>query len=257
MLDTFQKLLDRLGRIKLESVGTFDVSQITGLARELPLLAGVMLLVAGTVATLVGGRRLVFRFLLAPLAALAGYALAPPFAATVHLSPPTAAYAAAAILGLAALLWPPLVVFLAFGALGGNAGAELRGDKDRWVGIVPGFLVGGLLGVLFSRAIAVIGSAVLGATMLVLGLLNLISFTRLSGLAFGYPVVAVGLAGCIAVFGIAFQYKFSPAEDAESRAKRKAKKLEQRQLEADAKARDKRFKEYGRKADRAANRERH
>lgn len=253
MDETYLKLLDRLGQLNLES---FDSAILTNLAKDLPLMVGVALVVAGAVSTLVGGQRYVFRLLLTPIAVVAGWAIAPHFAQAVHLSAKLAAYAGAGLLGLGALAWPPSVLFLAFGALGGSIGGELAGEKDFWVGFIPGFILGGTLSLVVSRIVAVVVSSALGGVMFVLGLLTLVSFTRLAGLVFGLPTLSLGLAGCVAVAGMAFQFKFAPADDEESRAKKKAKKLKDKELSKEAKARDKRFKQYGKKVDEATKRQR-
>ncbi|MGC4114871.1 MAG: hypothetical protein QM765_09740 [Myxococcales bacterium] len=252
MFDSFLKLLDKLGQLRLES---FDASILTNTAKDLPLMVGVALVVAGLVSTLAGGQRYVFRLILTPIAVIAGYTLAPHFATTVHLSPKLAAYAGAGLLGLGAVIRPPTVLFLAFGALGGSVGGELAGEKDFWVGFIPGFILGGTLSLVVSRIVAVLVSAAMGGVMFVLGLLTLISFTRLAGLVFGYPTLSLGLAGCIAVTGMAFQFKFAPADDEAARSKRKANKLKDKELAREAKERDKRFKQYGKKVDEARKRQ--
>ncbi|HEY3450690.1 MAG TPA: hypothetical protein VGK67_30315 [Myxococcales bacterium] len=251
MYGTYLKLLDKLGQLRLE---TLDPSALVNIAKDLPLMVGVALVVAGLVSTLVGGQRYVFRLILTPIAVMAGYTLAPQLAQMVHLSPKLASYAGAGLLGLGAVIWPPTVLFLAFGALGGSVGGELAGEKDFWVGFIPGFILGGTLALVVSRIVAVLVSAAMGGVMFVLGLLTLLSFTRLAGLVFSVPTLSLGLAGCIAVTGMAFQFKFAPADDDEARAKKKANKLKDKELAVEAKARDKRFKQYGKKVDAATKR---
>jgi hypothetical protein len=248
-METYLKLLDKLGQLGPESL---DASVFLNVAKELPLPVGAALVVAGIVSALLGGRHYVFRLILAPIAILAGWAVAPHFAATVHLSPKLAAYAGAGLMGLGALAWPPSVMFVAFGSLGASVGGELAGDKDYWVGFIPGFILGGLLAVIVARIVAVLVSAALGGVMLVIGVLNLLSFTRLSGLVFSAPTLSLGLAACVAVMGMAFQFKFAPADDDDSRAKRRADKSKQKELAGEAKARSKRFKQYDKRAEEAS-----
>ena len=251
MFETFLKLLDKLGKFNPDGL---DTSILGNVAKELPLPVGVALVVAGLVATLVGGRRYVFRLILTPIAIVAGYSIAPHFATLVHLSPKLAAYAGAGALGLGALLWPPSIMFLAFGALGGSVGAELAGEKDQWIGFIPGFILGGSLALIVSRIVAVLVSAAMGGIMFVVRLLTLVSFTRAAGLVFGAPTISLGLAAGIAVTGMAFQFKFAPADDDEARAKKKAAKMKNKEIAVQDKARDKRFKQYGKKADAASKR---
>lgn len=251
MFETFLKLLDKLGKIDPAGI---DASILLNVAKELSLPVGVALVVAGIVSALVGGRRLVFRVILAPIAVLAGWALGPQLANLAHLSPKLAAYLGAGVLGAGAVLWPPSIMFLAFGALGGSLGAELAGEKDQWIGFIPGFLLGGSLALIVSRIVAVLVSAAMGGVMFTVGLYTLLSFTGLANLAFSAPSISLGLAACIAVVGMAFQFKFAPADDDEARAKKKAAKLKQKEIAVQDKARDKRFKQYDKKAAAAAKR---
>lgn len=252
MFNQFLKLLDRLGQLDLSAL---DASKLTDIAKDVPFPIGVALTVTGLIACLVGGRRYPFRFLLAPFAVAAGFAAGPKLASLVHLAPKFTSYAAAGLLGLGAVVWPPLVLFAALGLLGGSVGAELAGEKDFWLGFVPGFVLGGILGLAFARVMAVIVSSAIGGVMFVLGLLTLLSFTKAAGLAFSAPILAAGLAGCTAVAGMAFQFKFSPEDDQEARDKRKAEKRRDKEFAADAKARAKRFKQYDKKAEAASKRQ--
>ncbi|MBI5543467.1 MAG: hypothetical protein HY901_06230 [Deltaproteobacteria bacterium] len=187
------------------------------------------------------------RILLAPLAILGGYALGPRAAPLVHLSPQYASHLAAGVAGTCALIWPPCVLFLAFGALGGLAGGELSGQQEYWIGFIPGFLLAGVLALVIARIVAVAVSSVLGALMLVGGLLRVVSITRLAPLVDGALALWVGLAGCMAIVAMAFQFRFNPSEDESGRAQRKADKLKQKELKVEDKAREKRFKQYGAK----------
>jgi hypothetical protein len=245
MFETYLRLLDKLGQFDVS--GGFDPARFVALAHELPLPVGVALVIAGLVACLFGGRRYLFRLVLAPMAIAAALALAPKAAPLVHLAPKLASYLAAGLAGGAAVLFPPLVLFVAFGALGALVGAELAGQQDYWIGFIPGFVLGGALSIVLHRVVAVVVSSLIGAAMFVLGLLTLISFTPLSSLVFGAPVLSLGLAGCVAVAAMGFQFKFGGPSD-EDREKARAEKFKAKELKADAKARDKRFKAYGRRA---------
>jgi hypothetical protein len=247
MFDTYLKLLEKLGQVDLSS--GLDASRLVNAARELPLPLGVALVVAGLVSCLAGGRRYVFRLVLAPLAIAAGLAFGPKAAPLLHLSPTLSSYLAAGLVGTTALLLPPAILFVAFGALGALLGAELAGENDYWLGFIPGFVVGGALSLALHRILAVMVSSLVGAGMFVLGLLTLISFTPLAPMVFGAPVLSLGLAGCVAVASLAFQFKFSGPTD-EERDKARADKRKAKDLKVDAKARDKRFKEYDRRASR-------
>jgi hypothetical protein len=244
MFEQFLKILDALGQINL-SPG-LDPGKLVGLAKDLPLPVGIALVVAGLIACLLGARPIIFRIVLTPVAAMAGFALAPKAAVLLHLSPKMISYAGGVLGGVCAAVWPPIILFLAFGAVGASVGSELAGEKDFWIGFIPGFLLGGLLAIVVTRILSVIVSSILGAVMFVVGLLTLISFTRLADLIFGAPVLSAGLMGCVAIAAMAFQFKFSPNED--EREKAQAEKRKQKELDADAKVREKRFKKYDKKA---------
>lgn len=244
MFETYLSFVDRLSRFDTPDL---EPGRLVGLAKELPLSAGVALVVAGAIACLAGGRRHVFRLVLAPIAITIAWAMGPKIAQHVHLAPKLASYAAAGAAGLASVVWPPLVVFAVFGAIGASVGGELAGPQEYWIGVVPGFLLGGVLSIALHRFISVVVSSVLGATALVLGLLTLVSFTRLAPLAFSAPVLLLGLIGCVTVGALAFQFKFPPPTD-EEREKERAERMEARQRKADAKVREKRFKKYDKRA---------
>jgi hypothetical protein len=243
MFETYLRLLEKLGGL---SPIDFDGEHLVAVAKELPLPVGIALVGAGLVACLLGGRRFIFRLVLAPIAVAAAFALAPKAAVLLHLAPKTASWIVAGLAGTTAVVFPPAILFAGFGVAGALAGGELAGSQDYWVGFIPGFVIGGALALIMHRIIAVVVSSLIGAAMFVVGLLCLISFTRLASLILGAPILSLGLAGCVAVAAMAFQFKFGPADD-EEREKARLEKLKEKEIRADDKARDKRFKEYGKK----------
>jgi hypothetical protein len=246
MFEKYLQILDKLGGLNLSAI-EFDPGRFVALAKDLPLGVAIALTIAGLIACLLGARRYVFRILLAPLAIAVGLALGPKATPLLHVSPKLASYIAGGAGGTAALLFPPVVLFCCFGILGALLGAELAGPQDYWIGFIPGFILAGALSLIVHRIVAVLVSSLIGAAMFVLGLLGLVSFTSFAPLIFGAPVLCLGLAGCVAVVAMGFQFKFGPSSD-EEREKARSNKLRDKELAKDAKARTKRFKEYDKRA---------
>lgn len=243
MFDTYLKLLDKLGGAQGVD---FDATAFVALAKDLPLFLALAMTVAGLITCLLGGRPVVLRLIMTPVAALVAFALAPRAAGFVHLAPKMASYVAAGLAGLAAAVWPPIVLFVAFGALGATIGGELAGEADYWLGFIPGFLLGGVVAIVVNRIVAVIVSSLIGAALFVLGLLGLSTYTPLGPMLFGAPVLSLGLTGCVAIAAMAFQFKFTPNE--EEAAQRRADKVKDKELKVEDKARAKRFKKYDKQA---------
>jgi len=241
MLETFLSALDRLGRLQLP-----DVPDLASLAAALPPLLAASCVAAGALLCLCGARRWIFRFMLLPLGVVAALALAPKAAPWVHLSAQTTSCLATALAAACILLSPPLVLFLAFGALGAAFGSRLVGPRTYWLGEALGFAIGGFFGAAFERILAMALSSIVGAALFTMGLVGLASLTPLGPLVVGAPVLVWGLFGCLGVAAIAFQLKLTPSD--EEREKARSAKLRQRELDVEAKAREQRFKAYSRKA---------
>ena len=74
-------------------------------------------------------------------------------------------------LGGMGLLFPPGATFFAVGIPMGMVAGEMAGANDWVMGFIPGFFLGGVLAVAAHRFIGAIVSSLLGAWLLVLGLL--------------------------------------------------------------------------------------
>lgn len=117
------------------------------------------------------------------------------------LSPPVMIGGAAALLGLAALLVPPIFPALA-GALAGAGLAALSG-KAAAIGVAAG--LGLVAGLLLQRFFAAAAAALMGAFALAASFFLLVRGEPATLLA-RHPVVSFGLACVLAVAGTAFQH---------------------------------------------------
>lgn len=223
----------------LEPYRRLDPLGWVGVFRFLPSWAGLLAVAVGGLMLLYGGRRL-FRLVAAPL----GLVLATVWASSLAVRlgfggqhRQIAQVATVTLFGLG-LLWPPVVVFVAFGVPAGLAGGSLAGPTDWLLGFGPGFFLGGAVGLVFHRVVGAVLSAAVGAWVAVLGLLAFLNpFTRLVGWLAHNPVVVLSLAGCVAVAGAVFQLFLRPSvEEAEAQRQEKAlsKKRAKEQREAEA-----------------------
>lgn len=211
MLNVLQSYLHRLERLELPYI---NLDRLVYLARDISWPLGGALIVSGCLACLFGGRRLVFRVLLAPLAAGAAYALVPEFAHLIPMSLKSASYIVALAAGILALISPSLILFLGIGLVGGLVGFRLIGKYGDGSlaflsSFLPPFALAGALAIVFFRFVSVFISSVFGAAMLMLGVLTIASYTRLHSFVFSIPEIALGVAGCVSVAAMFFQFKFA------------------------------------------------
>ncbi len=222
----------------LEPYRHLDPMGWVGAFRFLPVWGGLVAIALGVLMMLFGGRQL-FRLVAAPLGALIATIWAVPLAQRMGFSANLRQISMVATVGLAGagLLWPPAVVFFAFGVPAGLLGGPLAGSNDWLLGFGPGFFVGGAVGVVMHRLVGALLSAAVGAWVLVLGLMATLNpFLGAVGWLSNNPVAVLSVAGVFAVAGSVFQIYVRPSEEqAESMklertiAKKKAK--EQKVLE--------------------------
>jgi len=113
----------------------------------------------------------------------------------------------------AGLIWPPLVVFFAFGIPAGLLGGQLAGPNDWILGFGPGFFMGGALGVVMHRLVGAILSSAAGAWLLVLGLMAALNpFVGAVSWLANNPLAVLTVAGIFAVAGSIFQIFLRPSE---------------------------------------------
>lgn len=216
----------------------FDPMGWVGVFRFLPVWGGLVAMGVGVLMLLFGGRQL-FRLVAGPLGALIATVWAAPLAQRLGFGANLRQIVLVSTIGLfgAGLVWPPAVIFFAFGVPAGLAGGQLAGN-DWLLGFGPAFLVGGAIGVVLHRVLAAILSAAAGAWVAVLGLLAALNpFVSAVGWLAGNPVAVMSVAGVFALAGIVFQLYVRPSEqEAEerklSRALEKKKEKERKAVEA-------------------------
>lgn len=213
--------------------------------RQVPPPLGGAAVVLGVIMLLFGSGHL-FRVVAAPLGAFIGATWSAPLLARFGVKLPEAQVTSVAALALggAGLVFPPVVIFLAFGVPAGLLGGQLVGPTDWLLGFAPGFLVGGAAGVIFHREVASVLAAAFGAWMLVEGLLAALQGVApgLVGFCASNPVPTLALVGCVAVAGAAYQLFIRPSP--EDRARQKLDRAEAKQRAAEQQALEKRWSKY-------------
>ena len=197
-----------------------------GVFRFLPVWGGLIAIVVGVLMLLFGGRQL-FRLVAGPLGALIATVWAGPLAARLGFGTSIRQITLVATLGLftAGLLWPPIVVFFAFGVPAGLVGGQIAGANDWLLGFGPGFFLGGAAGVVMHKLVGSILSAAVGAWVVVLGILSTLNpFITAVGWLAGNPIAVLSVAGCFAVAGAVFQIFVRPSEE-EASARRLEKTI--------------------------------
>lgn len=215
-----------------------------GVFRFLPVWGGLLAIAFGAVMTMFGGRQL-FRLVAGPLGAIIATVWATPLAARLGFggSLKQITLVATIVLFASGLLWPPVVVFFAFGVPAGLLGGQLAGANDWILGFGPGFLLGGAAGIALHRVVGSVLSAAAGAWVLVLGLMATLNpFVGGIGWLANNPVAVLAVAGCLTVAGGVFQLFVRPSED-EARAQKLEKTLA-RQRAKDQKAAEERWAKY-------------
>jgi cytochrome c oxidase assembly factor CtaG len=145
---------------------------------------------------------------------------------------PTAAAAVLAVLGV---LFPPAVIFVGVGIPLGLLGGEIAGPKDYLLGFVPGLLLGGLVAVVVHRQVAAILSSAVGAWLLVIGALAALhQFGGLVTAMASQPWGVIIAAGLFALAGSVYQIAVRPSPEEAERQAAERQKLQQRKAEQKA-----------------------
>ncbi len=215
-----------------------------GVFRFMPVWGGLVAIAVGVLMMLFGGRHL-FRLVAAPLGALIGTVWAGPLAARLGFGTSIRQITLVATIGLlgAGLLWPPIVVFFAFGVPAGLVGGQIAGPNDWLLGFGPGFFLGGAAGVVMHRLVGSILSAAVGAWVMVLGVLSTLNpwVSGVNWLA-ANPVAVLSVAGVFAVGGAVFQIFVRPSEE-EATARRLEKGIAKKRAK-EQKATEERWAKY-------------
>ena len=195
------------------------------------LLIGFGLIFAG------GGR--LFRISAGLLGAWVGFIWGPHIANTFgHFGPDsTLALTCAGGMGLLGAAFPPLMLFFACGVPVGLIIGTVAGAYDYPIGFLPGFLLAGLTGALFYRALACVVTALGGAWLFGLAFLALFhGGFGLGEVALHRPLALVFVALVVALAGATYQIAVHPSPEElqrkrEERQARKTRVDEQRRLE--------------------------
>ena len=115
------------------------------------------------------------------------------------------AVTSALALGVLAGLYPPLFIFAAGALPGALLGSALPQAGQPWYGLL-GLAVGGLLALGFSRWVAAVAAAGLGAGLLAAGLLGMASDWAPARALASHPLALVALLAVLTVSGAAFQH---------------------------------------------------
>ncbi len=228
----------------IEAYQRFDPAGWVSLFRLFPLWAGGLLIAVGVLMMLYGGGKL-FRLVAGPLGAGVGFLWAPVLAAKLGYAPQAHQARIAATVGIGGLglLYPPAATFFAFGIPLGMVAGEMAGVNDWLLGFIPGFFFGGVLAMAAHRYIGAIVSSMVGAWLLMLGLLAVLHpFTSLVEAVAQQPWGVLIAALLFAVAGCVYQLfvRLSP----EARAALKEEKKRAKKKLAETKAIENRWTNY-------------
>ena len=213
----------------IEAYQRFDPAGWVSLFRVFPMWAGGVLILVGVLMMLWGGGKM-FRLVAGPLGAGVGFLWAPLLA--TKLGYPQFANQARIVATIAiggmGFLFPPAATFFAFGIPLGIMAGETAGVNDWLLGFIPGFIFGGVMAMAAHRYIGAVVSSLVGAWVLVLGLLaTLHPFTTLVESVSQQPWGVLIAALLFAIAGCVYQLfvRLSPeASEALKQEKAKAKK---------------------------------
>lgn len=230
----------------LEPYRHLDMAGWVALYLYLPVWAGILAVAAGVLMLLWGGGKM-FRLVAAPLGAIIGAVWVGALVAKLGFVQQQRAASLVGTVGLfgLGLLFPPGVVFFAFGVPIGLVTGELAGSTDWLLGFAPGFVIGGAIGVVLHRIVGAVLSSAAGAWVLVLGLMAAVHpLTGAVQTLAGKPVLVLALAGCVAIAGIVYQLVVAPSE--EEREEARMKKAREKQREKEKKETEERWAKYTR-----------
>ncbi len=222
----------------LTAYRTFDPAAWVSVYRMMPTWVGLVCVVVGLTFLLFGNGR-TFRFVAGPAVALVGFLWMPLIAQRfgVPVAPHVLALIGAVSLGALGVAFPPAAVFFGVGLPAGYIAGNLAGPNDWFLGFAPGFLASGTVAAVFARVIGAVLASVVGAWLLVLGMLAALHTVGGIVAAVAHQPWGVLLAaGLFAFAGAVYQLLVRPSpEEAErlriERAKAKRRLAEQRALE--------------------------
>lgn len=228
----------------IEAYQRFDPAGWVSLFRIFPAWAGGVMIAVGVLMMLFGGGKL-FRLVAGPLGAGVGFLWAPVLAEKLGYAPQAnqARIVATIAIGGLGLLYPPAATFFAFGIPLGMVAGEMAGVNDWMLGFIPGFFFGGVLAMAAHRFIGAIVSSLVGAWMMVIGMLAaLYPFTSVVESVSQQPWGVLIAALLFAIAGGVYQLLVQLSPEARE-ALRQEKKNAKKKL-AEAKAIENRWTNY-------------
>lgn len=228
----------------LEAYRSFNPAGWVSAYRILPMWAGVLFVVIGVVLLLFGGGKF-FRLVAGPIGAVIGYLWAPMIVGRfgISVSAEAIAYAAAAFLGVMGFIFPPGLCFFAIGVPCGLIGGQIAGANDWVLGFGPTALITGAIAAAANRVIAAVVSSLLGAWLVVLGMLAALhQVGTLVAMVAQQPWGVIIAAILFAIAGTVYQLAVRPSE--EEAEKIKAEKALAKKKQEERKALEKRWGKY-------------
>jgi hypothetical protein len=228
----------------LEAYRSFNPAGWVSAYKLFPMWAGLVLVVLGVLFLIFGGGR-VFRLVGGPIGAAIGYLWTPMIMEKLGISvqPEAIALAGAAFLGVMGFVFPPGLVFFAVGVPAGLVGGEFAG-KDWILGFAPVCFLGGMVGAFAHRVIASAVSSLVGAWLVVIGMLAALnSFGTMVAMVTQQPWGVIIAAVLFAVAGTVYQIAVRPTPE-EAEEATMARAVAKKKAE-DKKALEKRWGKYG------------
>ncbi len=231
----------------LQAYRRFDLAAWVDTYQVFPVWAGILLVGLGVLLLLQGGGRF-FRFLAGPLGLWVGGVWMPLVLAKFGLQASNPALVSASALVLAGLgfAYPPGALFFAIGVPAGLFGGQIAGPADWFLGFVPGFLIGGTVAAAASRPIGAITASIVGAWLLVIGLLS--ALHQAGGLVetmVANPWGILVAAGLFAAAGSIYQLLVQPSPEEKQRLD--AERAKAKRHAAEKRAIEKRWANYSAK----------
>ncbi len=229
----------------LNAYRTFDPAAWVSVYRMMPTWLGIVCVVLGITFLLFGSGR-TFRLVAGPTAALIGFVWVPLIAQHfgVQLSPHVVSITAAVVLGGVGVAFPPAAVFFGFGLPVGYIAGNLAGPNDWLLGFIPGFLAVGTVAAVFTRVIGAVLASLVGAWILVLGMLA--ALHRVGGIIAAVANQPWGVLIAAALFAFAGAvYQLFVRPSPEQAEKLRMEKARARRKLAEQRALEKRWSTYG------------
>lgn len=220
----------------LKAYQTFNPAGWVAIYRLMPMWAGIVCGLVGLGLLLFGGGKSAFRAVSGPLGMLIGLGwtgvLLTKFGMAADPRLPTAAAAVLTVLGI---IFPPAIIYLGVGIPIGLLGGQIAGPSDFLIGFAPGLILGGLVAAVLHRHVAAIISSMIGGWLIVLGAMAALhQFGGLVSAMASQPWGLIIAAGLFAIAGSVYQIAVRPSPEEEERQHAERQRLKVRQAELKA-----------------------